>query len=81
MRNLSALMFRRGKPFRLLQLARAGKISLVESEAILDEIGGVLARKFNWAQPDIAEARSLARYDSIEILSDSDFLALERRSD
>ncbi len=27
------------------------------SEAILDEIGGVLARKFGWQPDDIAEAR------------------------
>jgi uncharacterized protein len=27
------------------------------SEAILDEIGGVLARKFNWLPEDVAEAR------------------------
>jgi hypothetical protein len=54
---ISALVFPRGKPFQLLQLARASKISLTVSEAILDEIGGVLARKFGWPPEDIADAR------------------------
>ena len=54
---ISALIFPGGKPFRLLELARQGKISLTVSEAILDEIGGVLARKFNWQPEDIADAR------------------------
>jgi putative PIN family toxin of toxin-antitoxin system len=54
---ISGLIFRSGKPFQLLELARDGKISLTVSEAILDEIGGVLARKFNWPPEDIADAR------------------------
>jgi len=54
---ISALVFPGGKPFQLLQLARSGKINLTVSEAILDEIGGVLARKFNWPPEDIAQAR------------------------
>jgi putative PIN family toxin of toxin-antitoxin system len=54
---ISALIFPGGKPFQLLQLARAGKINLTVSKAIVDEIGGVLARKFNWPPEDIADAR------------------------
>jgi putative PIN family toxin of toxin-antitoxin system len=54
---ISALIFRGGKPFQLLELAREGKISLAVSDAILDEVGGVLARKFNWPPEDIADAR------------------------
>jgi hypothetical protein len=54
---ISGLIFRSGKPFQLLELAREGKISLTVSEAILDEVGGVLARKFNWPPEDIADAR------------------------
>ena len=54
---ISSLVFPGGKPFQLLQLARAGKINLTVSDAILDEIGGVLARKFGWQPHDIAEAR------------------------
>jgi putative PIN family toxin of toxin-antitoxin system len=54
---ISALIFPAGKPFRFLELAREGKISLTVSEAILDEIGGVLARNFNWVPADIADAR------------------------
>ncbi len=54
---VSALVFPGGKPFELLELAREGKINLTVSEAILDEIGGVLARKFAWPPEDIADAR------------------------
>jgi len=121
---IAGLIFPRGKPFQLLELAREGKINLTVSEAILDEIGGVLAKKFNWPPEDIADARKritamartvqpavqldiikedpadnrilecavgggsdyivsgdndllrLGRYDSIKILSVSDFLAV-----
>jgi hypothetical protein len=31
-----------------LELAREGKFNLTVSSAILDEMGGMLARKFNW---------------------------------
>ena len=44
---ISGLVFRSGKPFQFLERARAGKINLTVSEAILDEIEEVLARKFN----------------------------------
>ena len=54
---ISALIFPGGKPFRFLELAREGKMSLAVSEAILDEVGGVLARKFNWVPEDVADAR------------------------
>jgi putative PIN family toxin of toxin-antitoxin system len=54
---ISALIFPRGKPFQLLDLAREGKINLTVSEAILDEISGVLGKKFNWPAEDIADAR------------------------
>jgi len=121
---ISALIFPRGKPFQLMELARAGKISLTVSKAILDEIGGVPGRKFNWPHDDVANARKwiteiartatpavqldvikedpadnrilecavaagsdyivsgdndllrMGRYDSIKILSVSDFLGL-----
>jgi uncharacterized protein len=54
---ISALIFPGGKPFQLLELAREGKINLTVSEAILDEMAGVLARKFNWQAEEIAAGR------------------------
>jgi putative PIN family toxin of toxin-antitoxin system len=54
---ISGLNFRDGKPFQLLELARAGKINLTVSNAILDEIADVLARKFDFTPEDIVEAR------------------------
>jgi predicted nucleic acid-binding protein len=55
---VSGLNFRQGKSFQFLQLARAGKINFTVSEAFLDEVTDVLARKFDWAGEDIAEART-----------------------
>jgi putative PIN family toxin of toxin-antitoxin system len=124
---ISGLNFRGGKPFQLLELARAGKINLTVSKAILDEVADVLARKFDFTPADIVEARQwitgmartvkpavqldvikedppdnrilecavaagsdyivtgdkdllrLGRYDSIRVLSVSDFLEKEMR--
>jgi hypothetical protein len=54
---ISALIFPGGKPFQLLELARGGKMNLTVSAAILDEMAGVLARKFNWQPEEIAAGR------------------------
>ena len=43
---ISGLIYRRGKPYELLQLALSGKISLSVSRPILDEMADVLMRKF-----------------------------------
>jgi hypothetical protein len=53
---VSGIVFPRGKPFQLLELAREGKINLTVSHEILDEIAGVLARKFNLPPEAIEEA-------------------------
>jgi putative PIN family toxin of toxin-antitoxin system len=50
---ISGLNFR-GKPFELLTLARAGKIELAMSDAIMTEIKRVLSLKFKWPDEDIA---------------------------
>lgn len=54
---VSALSTARGNPYQFLRLARAGKIRLAVSDAILDEVADVLARKFGWPQEHIDEAR------------------------
>jgi putative PIN family toxin of toxin-antitoxin system len=54
---ISGLNFAGGKPFQLLELARAGKISLTVSAAILAEVADVLARKFDFTPEDVAGAR------------------------
>jgi len=54
---ISGIVFPSGKPFQFLELALEGKINLTISEAILDEMAGVLARKFMWPPEQIAEAR------------------------
>jgi predicted nucleic acid-binding protein len=51
---ISGLNFAGGKPFQLLELARAGKISLTVSAAILAEVADVLARKFDFTPEDVA---------------------------
>lgn len=54
---ISGIIFPRGKPFQLLELARSGRISLTVSDAILDEMADVLARKFNFPAEAVDEAR------------------------
>ena len=48
------MVFHGGKQFQLLELARKGKINLTVSEAILDEMADVLARKFKFTAEEIA---------------------------
>jgi putative PIN family toxin of toxin-antitoxin system len=52
---ISALNFG-GRADDVLALARAGAIEIHISPAIIDEIVGVLARKFGWSAPRIREA-------------------------
>jgi putative PIN family toxin of toxin-antitoxin system len=54
---VSGLIFLGGKPFQFLDLARAGKIDLVVSDAILAEMEDVLPRKFHFSPGDVVEAR------------------------
>lgn len=44
-----------GKAERIRSLAREGKIAILVSEEILAELAGVLKRKFNWLDWQIAE--------------------------
>jgi putative PIN family toxin of toxin-antitoxin system len=44
-----------GKPREIGNLARQGKIELLVSEAILDELAGVFRRKFDWSEWQISE--------------------------
>jgi putative PIN family toxin of toxin-antitoxin system len=55
---ISGLNFRGAKPFQFLDLARAGKIDLSVSGAILDEMEAVLVRKFGFTTEDIVDART-----------------------
>jgi uncharacterized protein len=55
--TISALTYPGGKPSRLLDLARKGEIILTVSEAILDEIADVLARKFKFTPERLAVSR------------------------
>jgi putative PIN family toxin of toxin-antitoxin system len=54
---ISALNFA-GTADEVLALGRAGVIEICISPAILDEIGGVLARKFGWSAARVREARA-----------------------
>ena len=53
---VSGLIYRRGKPHEFLQRTLAGGISLAVSQPILDEMAGVLVRKFDATPEDVAEA-------------------------
>ena len=54
---ISALNFA-GTADEVLAPGRAGLIEICISPAILDEIGGVLARKFRWSTMRVREARA-----------------------
>lgn len=54
---ISALHFG-GIPEKILDLARNGRIELVVSDVILDEVARVLCDKFGWAQDTVATART-----------------------
>jgi len=53
---ISALNFS-GVADDALALGRAGAVDIYISPAILDEVAGVLARKFGWSAPRIREAK------------------------
>jgi predicted nucleic acid-binding protein len=53
---ISALNFS-GTADDVLALGRAGVIEIYICPAIIDEIAGVLARKFGWSAPRIREAK------------------------
>lgn len=52
---ISALNFG-GKPQQILELARAGKIELAISNAIITELQRILFNKFRWSKPDVDDA-------------------------
>jgi uncharacterized protein len=52
---VSALNFG-GKPQELLELARAGKVELAISNAIIAEVARILYNKFGWGANDVTEA-------------------------
>ena len=56
---VSAIVYQRGNPRRLLQMALAGEINLTVSPAIIDELTDVLARKFDATAEEIAQAREI----------------------
>lgn len=56
---VSALMYTGGKPYQLLQMALASDINLTVSQAIVDEVGEVLRRKFGATQDFIDESRQV----------------------
>ena len=60
---VSGLIFRRGNPSRLLELAETGVVKVAICDAIFEEIADVLKRKFDWPDDDIGEAqRRVASY-------------------
>ena len=54
---VSGLVYQRGKPYQLLRMALAGEINMTVSQAIMDEMADVLARKFNMSDDFIADAK------------------------
>ena len=50
---ISALVFG-GAPSRIFELATGGRIRIFVSQPIMDEVAGVLRKKFDWSGPEIA---------------------------
>jgi putative PIN family toxin of toxin-antitoxin system len=71
---VSALNFG-GKPQRVLELARARRIELAISNAIVTELQRILYNKFHWSKPDLDEALDqilgFARYVHPEVTFDA----------
>jgi uncharacterized protein len=58
---VSGLVYQRGKPYQLLRMALAGEINMTVSQAIIDEMAEVLARKFKMSEDFITEATAIVR--------------------
>lgn len=58
---ISGLVYQRGNPYRLLRMAMSGEINMTVSQAILDEMADVLARKFKMTETAIEEAKAIVR--------------------
>jgi putative PIN family toxin of toxin-antitoxin system len=58
---VSGLVYRHGKPYRLLLLALEGEIGMTVSQPIIDEMADVLHRKFGMSGEFIAEAIGITR--------------------
>ena len=56
---VSGLVYRRGKPYALLQRALSGEISPTVSQPILHEMADVLVRKFDATPEEVAEAQQI----------------------
>ena len=56
---ISALNFPRGKPYQLLQMVIARDIEVAISDAILQEVQGVLRKKFHATEEDIMEVAAV----------------------
>ncbi len=74
---ISALVYRRGKPYQILQLAIAGELNLAISDDILNEVAEVLVRKFKATEQQVAEARAILR-DAATIVRPSNRLDVVR---
>ena len=62
---VSAFNFK-GAGQRILDMAEAGTIQLLTSEAIIEEVLDVLGRKFDWSAPELRMARTrMGRYAEI----------------
>ncbi|MEO7273201.1 MAG: putative toxin-antitoxin system toxin component, PIN family [Vicinamibacterales bacterium] len=55
-----------GKPARLVDMARHGRIELAVSEPIVNEIARILEGKLKWSSEDVADARRrIARFTTL----------------
>ncbi len=74
---ISALNFG-GVPDRVLALARRGRVQIFVSKPILDEIEGVLKRKFGWPPSRAREALTAIRKFASEVKAGERVAAVDK---
>lgn len=66
---ISAILFG-GNCEEILTLSSLGSFELITSKAILEEIAGILQKKFGWSKPQVSETISYIREIAIEVEPD-----------
>jgi len=78
---ISALHLPQSRLTRILTLVHAGKIDLTISPFILDEVKGVLVKKFGWTGDRAQEAKQLIRSMAVVIVDPKERISVIKGND
>jgi putative PIN family toxin of toxin-antitoxin system len=73
---VSALHFPQSRLAEIVALVQAGTIDLAISHFILDEVEGVLVRKFGWTQSRAQETKELMRSMALVVVDPAESLSV-----